>query len=149
MGIPLNREVYVKFKLGIAALCVSSLFVVIPIYAHHPFSAEYDAEKPVTMTGTVTKVEWENPHAHIYMDVKGDNGQTTNWNWELGNPQKLENMGWKKDMVKMGDKITVEGWKARDDSNRANAKTVTLADGKKMDAGSSYTGQKTEKSTGN
>jgi hypothetical protein len=118
------------------------LFVVIPMYAHHPFSAEYDGDKPVTMMGTVTKVEWESPHAHIYMDVKDDKGQTTNWNWELGSPDKLQGMGWKKDTVKVGDQITVEGWKAKDGGNRANAKMVTLPDGKKMDAASSHSEQK-------
>src|SRR5262249_33649047 len=132
-----------------AAVCLAAVLLVIPVYAHHPFSAEYDANKPVTTMGTVTKVEWENPHAHIYMDVKGDNGQTTNWNVELGNPKKLQNMGWKRDTVKMGDHITVEGWKARDGSNRANANTVTLADGKKMAAGSSYFDSSKEKPTGN
>jgi hypothetical protein len=138
-----------RYKIGAATVCISALLLVIPIYAHHPFSAEYDANKPVTMTGTVTKVEWENPHAHIYMDVKSDNGETTNWTMELGNPQKLQNMGWKKDMVKMGDQITVQGWKARDGSNRANAKTVTLADGKKMAAGSSYSERSKQKPAGN
>jgi hypothetical protein len=127
-----------RSKIGAAAVCIAALLAVIPVYAHHPFSAEYDANKPMTMTGTVTKVEWENPHAHIYMDVKGENGKTTNWNMELGNPKKLQGMGWTKDTVKMGDQITVDGWKARDGSNRGNANNVTLADGKKMAAGSSY-----------
>src|SRR6266481_4879622 len=127
-----------RYKIGAAALCLAALFVVIPVYAHHPFSAEYDANKPVTMTGMVTKMDWENPHAHLYMDVKGQNGDTEHWTMELGNPKKLENSGWKKGMVKMGDMVTINGWKARDGSNRANVNTVTLPDGKKLAAGSSY-----------
>ena len=138
-----------RHKFGAAVVCIVALLVVIPVYGHHPFSAEYDANKPVSMMGTVTKVDWENPHAHIYMDVKGDNGETAHWTMELANPQKLTNLGWKKDTVKMGDQITITGWQARDGSNRANVNTVTLADGKKMAAGSSYFEKATEKPTGN
>ena len=138
-----------KYKLGIAAACLAALLAVIPVYAHHPFSAEYDANKPVTLMGTVTKVDWENPHAHIYMDVQGDNGQTEHWTMELGSPSKLKTLGWNGDMVKMGHQITVEGWKARDGSNRANANNITLADGKKMAAGSSYFERKKEHPTDN
>ena len=132
-----------------AAVCVAALLLVIPLYAHHPFSAEYDANKPVNLMGTVTKVDWENPHAHIYIDVNGQNGEMTHWTLELANPQKLANLGWKKDTVKMGEQITVTGWQARDGSNRANANTVTLADGKKLAAGSSYFENAKEKPTGN
>jgi Family of unknown function (DUF6152) len=139
----------VRYKLGIASVCIAALLAVIPVYAHHPFSAEYDANKPVNMMGTVTKVDWENPHAHIYMDVKGTAGETEHWTVELANPKKLQNLGWKKDMVKMGEQITVEGWQARDGSNRANANMVTLAGGKKMAAGSSNSERKKEKPTDN
>ncbi len=135
-------------KLGIT-VCIAALLAVIPVYAHHPFSAEYDSNKPVTLTGTVTKVDWANPHAHLYMDVKGDDGKTTQWNMELGNPKKLKNEGWKQDSIKMGDQVTVEGWRARDGSNRANAKTVMLPDGKKLAAGSSYNENKKEKRISN
>ena len=139
-----------NYKIGIAAVCVAALLAVIPVYAHHPFSAEYDANKPVKMMGTITKVDWENPHAHIYMDVKGTSGDTEHWTVELGNPKKLQNLGSKKGTtVKMGDMVTVEGWKARDGSNRANANTITLADGKKMACGSSYSESKKEKATDN
>ena len=126
-----------KYKIG-AAVCIAAMLAVIPVYAHHPFAAEYDSNKPVTVMGTVTKIDWENPHTHLYMDVKGDNGTTEHWTMELGNPKKLANNGWKKDTVKMGDMVTVNGWKARDGSNRANVNTVTMPNGKKLAAGSSY-----------
>ena len=136
-------------KLGLIGVCIAAILVVIPVYAHHPFSAEYDANKPVTLTGTVTKVDWSNPHAYIHMDVKGQDGKMANWTMELGNPKKLQDAGWKKDSVKMGDQVTVEGWQARDGSNRANANTVTMPDGKKLAAGSSYNDSKKEKRISN
>jgi len=137
-----------RYKIGGAAVCIAALLLVIPAYAHHPFSAEYDANKPVNMMGKITRIDWENPHAHIYMDVNGKNGQMEHWTLELANPKKLETLGWKKDSVKMGDEITVTGWQARDGSNRANVNNVTTADGKKMAAGSSYFENGNEKSQG-
>src|SRR5437879_6149688 len=125
------------------------MLAVIPVYAHHPFAAEYDSNKPVTVMGTITKIDWENPHAHLYIDVKGDNGETEHWTMELGNPQKLENNGWKKDMVKMGEMVSVSGWKARDGSNHANVNTVTMPNGKKLAAGSSYSEGGKEKRNSN
>ena len=119
-------------------LLIGVLLGAAPALAHHTFSVEYDASKCSDMTGTLTKVDWENPHAHLYIDVKADNGDTEHWTMELGNPKKLANNGWKKDMVKMGDMVTVNGWKARDGSNRANVNTVTMSNGKKLAAGSSY-----------
>jgi len=139
----------VRQKLGIIAVCIAALLAVIPVYAHHPFATEYDSNKPVTLTGTVTKMDWTNPHAYLYMDVKGDDGKTTSWTMELGNPKKLQDAGWMKDSVKMGDQVTVEGWRARDGSNHANANTVTLPDGKKLAAGSSYFENKKEKKISN
>jgi hypothetical protein len=138
----------VKYKIG-AAVCIAAMLAVIPVYAHHPFSAEYDSNNPVTVMGTVTKIDWENPHAHLYVDVKGNNGETEHWTMELGNPNKLTNNGWKKDTVKLGDMVTINGWKARDGSNRANVNTVTMPDGKKLAAGSSYFDGGKEKPTGN
>jgi hypothetical protein len=139
----------VRQKLGIIGVCIGALLAVIPVYAHHPFSAEYDSNKPVTLTGTVTKVDWANPHSYLHMDVKGDDGKTANWTMEMGNPKKLQNAGWKKDSVKMGDQVTVEGWQARDGSKRANVNTVMLPDGKKLAAGSSYFDNKKEKPISN
>ena len=112
------------------------LFAAGAALAHHSFSAEYDRAKSVTLTGTVTKVEWMNPHVYFYMDVKDDGGKVTNWALELGNPAGLYRRGWKKEALKIGGTATIAGSLAKDGSNRANASTVTL-DGKRLFAGSS------------
>ena len=104
--------------------------------AHHSFTAEYDAAKPVTLSGTVTKVEWMNPHARFYIDVKDDSGTVTNWELELGSPNALMRLGWTRNSLKPGDGVTVEGSLAKDGSKLANARKVTLADGRKVFAGS-------------
>jgi hypothetical protein len=106
-------------------------------YAHHSFSAEYDSDKPVQITGTVTKLEWTNPHVHFYVDVKNDRGEVVNWNIELGPPLILRRLGWRQDSLKTGDQVTVEGYLAKDHSSLANAKKVTLGDGRSVFAGSS------------
>jgi hypothetical protein len=100
--------------------------------AHHSFAAEYDAKKPVTLKGTVTKVEWTNPHARFYLDVKDESGTVTNWNLELASPNVLTRNGWTRHSLNVGDQITVEGAQAKDGSQMANARTVTLADGKRI-----------------
>jgi hypothetical protein len=106
-------------------------------YAHHSFAAEYDIDKPVQITGTVTKMEWTNPHVRFYLDVKNDQGEVVNWNIELGPPLILRRLGWRQDSLKTGDQVTVEGYQAKDHSSLANAKKVTLADGRSVFAGSS------------
>jgi DNA/RNA endonuclease YhcR with UshA esterase domain len=113
----------------------------VPVLAHHSFAAEYDASKPVTLKGTVTKVEWTNPHARFYVAVKDDAGNVTNWNLELASPNVLARNGWTRHSLNEGDQITVEGSKAKDGSNLANALVVTLASGKKVFAGSNADGQ--------
>jgi hypothetical protein len=116
------------------------LFAVVPVFAHHSFTAEYDSSKTRQFVGTVTKVEWTNPHARFYLDVKDDRGTVTNWNFELGSPLFLRKLGWKSDSLKIGDQVSVEGYLAKDGSKMANARTVNLADGRKVFAGSSADG---------
>jgi len=107
--------------------------------AHHSFPAQYDADQPVTLTGRITNIEWTNPHIFIYIDVADEEtGETENWALEMGGPNALLRLGWKRDSLKPGDVITVEGSLARDGSNLANATTVTMAaTGRRMLAGSS------------
>jgi acyl-coenzyme A thioesterase PaaI-like protein len=107
--------------------------------AHHSFPAQYDADKSVTLTGTVTDVQWTNPHIFIHIDVADEeSGEVVNWALEMGGPNALLRLGWKRDSLKPGDVITVDGSLARDGSNLANAETIILADtGQRMLAGSS------------
>ena len=107
-----------------------------PMFAHHSFGAEYDDGKPVTITGAVTKIDWENPHIHFYVDVKEDSGDIVHWKFEGFPPNMLVRQGWRKDLtMKVGDTVTVFGWRARDGSNLAHSREVTLPDGKKMTSG--------------
>ena len=103
-----------------------------PAMAHHSFATQYDADQPVTLTGVVTKVEWMNPHARFYVDVKDENGTVTNWNLELASPNVLTRNGWSRTSLKEGDAVTVEGSRARSGANMANARTVKLADGRQV-----------------
>jgi hypothetical protein len=123
-----------KLYLFTAGLIITAL----PVLAHHSFAAEYDREKPVKLTGTVTMLDWVNPHAWIYMEVKDESGNVTAWQCELGSPNLLLRNGWRRDTLKPGEGIIVEGSAAKDGSKRANARTVKLASGQRVfNAGSS------------
>ena len=116
---------------------ITLVLTAVPALAHHAFAAEFDRQKPVTITGTVTKVEWANPHARFYVDAKDEAGKVNNWDFELGSPNGLMRRGWTRNSLKIGDTVTVTGWRAKNAPHVANAGTVTLADGKKVFAGSS------------
>jgi hypothetical protein len=125
-----------RYRIGVFA-AVAALLATGIAMGHHSFAAEYDANKPVTLKGTVTKVEWTNPHARFYVDVKDERGQVTNWNLELASPNVLVRNGWTRKSLSVGDEVTVQGSAAKDGSKMANARAVTLADGKRVFAGSS------------
>lgn len=108
-----------------------------PLLAHHSFAAQFDRNKPTTLVGPVTKLDWINPHARIFMDVKGADGKVANWEVELGAPAILMRNGWTRTAIKVGEVVTVNGSLAKDGSNMANASNVTLANGKRVLAGSS------------
>jgi hypothetical protein len=109
------------------------LLLAVPVWGHHSFGAEYDANKPITLTGVITKVEFTNPHSHFYLDVTDSSGKVVNWKFEGYNPAVLLRIGWKKETsLKAGDKITVFGWQARDGGNWGHAREITLAGNKKL-----------------
>ena len=114
----------------------AAVLLTAPLSAHHSFAAEYDGMQPVTVSGTVAKIEWTNPHIHFFVDVKSDDGAVKQWKFEGYPPNMLVHQGWKHDATfKVGDTITVFGWRARFDPNLGAAREVTFADGHKLNAG--------------
>jgi hypothetical protein len=113
------------------------LCAVAPLVAHHNANAKYDSKKPITLKGKVTKVEWMNPHIYFYIDAADPSGRTANWAVEGATPNQLYRRGWKRDSLKLGDMVTVEGYQAREPGlHHLNARTVVLADGRKVFSGS-------------
>jgi len=122
------------------AACLGLFVSVAPALAHHSFAAEYDTSKPIKVTGVVTKMEWMNPHARFYVDVKEADGTVSTWNFELGAIPVLLKQGWRKDALKPGDQVTVEGNRAKDESHTAAARVVLLPDGRRVFGGSAADG---------
>jgi hypothetical protein len=129
-----------KIRLALAAGTACLILASSPLSAHHSFAAEYDSSKPVEFKGVVTKLDWMNPHVYFYVDVKTDGGKTINWACEAGNPNALARRGWKKTSIQAGDEVTVKGFRAKDGTFTANARSIMLADGKKVFAASSDDG---------
>jgi len=125
--------------LVVSALSAALLLSAVPLVAHHSFAAEYDNNKPIKFSGKVTKVEWLNPHIYVYVDV-ANGGSTVNYAVEGGAPNGLFRQGWRKDTLKVGDTLSVEGFLAKDGSNTVNARTWLLPDGKKVFAGNAEDG---------
>ena len=121
---------------GLAAACVMAVTAT-PAIAHHSFAAEFDASQPVELKGTVSRIEWMNPHAYFYIEVKDSSGKMTSWGLEMGSPNGLMRQGWTRNSMKIGDEVVVEGSRAKDGSNIANARSVVLGNGEKLFAASS------------
>ena len=121
-----------RTHLWIITAAAALLALAVPAVAHHSFAAEFDAERPVTVKGTVTKMDWVNPHSWIYVDVKDQSGKVVNWRFEMGPPNALLRMGWRKDSVPAGTAVEIQGFRAKSGEPVANAKQVRLPDGREL-----------------
>src|SRR5438128_12585931 len=126
-----------RTKLWVISATAVLLAMAIPAAAHHSFAAEFDGDRPVTLKGTVTKMDWVNPHSWIYVDVKDQSGKVVNWRFEMGPVNALLRMGWRKDSIPAGTLVKIEGYRAKSGKPVANAKTVTLPDGRELFSGGS------------
>jgi len=131
-----------RSKLAVLPVAAGLLAAVFQVYAHHSGAAVFDPEKPIALSGVVTRVEWTNPHAHFFMDVKDASGKVTNWNLELASPNVLVRNGWKRNSVKEGDTVSITGQQARDNTNFGIANTIVFPDGRKLNFLSAYENDK-------
>jgi len=123
-----------RWQIFLLALCLG---IGIPVWGHHSFSAVFDENSPIEITGTVTEVDWRNPHAWIYIDVEDGNGEIVNWAVELGSTNGLTRRGWSSNTVRAGEVVSVSGYRARDGSARGSVRSIALADGREMTGNSS------------
>ncbi len=137
-----------RTKRAVAVAGIGLLLSVGSVSAHHSFAAEFDAKRPVKLRGTITRMEWINPHAWIHIDVKDSDGKVVNWMIEAGTPNTLFRRGFTKDSLVPGTEILVDGYLSKDGSNRANGRDVTLPDGRKLFLGSSGTGAPYDEKSG-
>jgi hypothetical protein len=121
-------------------IATAAFAVALPVYAHHSFAAEFDGSRSLRLTGTITRIEWSNPHSYFFIDVKDDKGKVANWGCEGAGPGALTRRGWKKGDVKLGDTLIVDGYPAKDGSHLIDARRVTLPDGRSVSGGSAGDG---------
>ena len=126
-----------RIAVAVSLALVALVTIDRPVVAHHSFAAEFDGNQPITVNGTISRMDWVNPHSWIYVDVKEANGQVVQWRFEMGPPNALLRMGWRKSSVPPGTMVKIEGYRAKSGKNVANAKTVTLPDGRELFSGGS------------